>query len=346
MAIQQRKLFRILLLTLLLPMILGLPALTVAAASSSVQMSAPASHGTAVFVVPVKQTIGSGLQSFLERAYTEAEKANAEMVILVVDTLGGKVKNADDIGDLIRSSKVPTTAYVQNRAISAGAFIALNAKQIIMHPGSTMGAAAVVDGSGNLIDDPKVVSAWVGAMRSAAESSGRNPEIAMKMADPYSEVKVEELGKTFTKGQVVTLSAEEALKAGYAEHISDSVESAIKWLKLDERNVIEFKPSLAENVARFVTAPGLSTILLILGIAGIAMELFVPGFGAPGIIGLLSFGLYFFWTLYSGLCRNGDSRAVYSRDWAARSGAVCSELRYAGPSRHRFACGRNCNGFV
>lgn len=212
MAIQQRKLFRILLLTLLLPMILGLPALTVAAASSSVQMSAPASHGTAVFVVPVKQTIGSGLQSFLERAYTEAEKANAEMVILVVDTLGGKVKNADDIGDLIRSSKVPTTAYVQNRAISAGAFIALNAKQIIMHPGSTMGAAAVVDGSGNLIDDPKVVSAWVGAMRSAAESSGRNPEIAMKMADPYSEVKVEELGKTFTKGQVVTLSAEEALR--------------------------------------------------------------------------------------------------------------------------------------
>nr|WP_233168155.1 NfeD family protein [Paenibacillus roseus] len=275
-------------------MIVGLPALTVAAASTSQQASAPASHGTAVFVVPVKQTIESGLQSFLERAYAEAEKAKAEKIILVVDTLGGKIINADEIGGIIRSSKIPTVAYVENRAISAGAYISLNAEQIIMHPGSTIGAAAVVDGSGTLIDDPKIVSAWVAAMRSAAESNGRDPEIAMKMADPFSEVKIEGLNKTFTKGQVVTLSAEEAVKVGYAEHIANSVESAVKWLGLDERTIIEFNPSLAEKVARFVTAPGLSTLLLILGIAGIAIELFVPGFGIPGFIGLLSFGLYFF----------------------------------------------------
>ncbi|MBJ6363104.1 nodulation protein NfeD [Paenibacillus sp. MAHUQ-46] len=287
-------LLRLLLLLLLLPMIVGLPALTVAAASTSQQASAPASHGTAVFVVPVKQTIESGLQSFLERAYAEAEKAKAEKIILVVDTLGGKIINADEIGGIIRSSKIPTVAYVENRAISAGAYISLNAEQIIMHPGSTIGAAAVVDGSGTLIDDPKIVSAWVAAMRSAAESNGRDPEIAMKMADPFSEVKIEGLNKTFTKGQVVTLSAEEAVKVGYAEHIANSVESAVKWLGLDERTIIEFNPSLAEKVARFVTAPGLSTLLLILGIAGIAIELFVPGFGIPGFIGLLSFGLYFF----------------------------------------------------
>lgn len=293
MAFHQRKQgwLRALLIVFMLPLLLGLPLSAVAAVTEA---PAASSAGTAVFVVPVKQTIESGLQSFLERAFKEAEQASADRIVLVIDTLGGRVVNADEIGDLIRSSPIPVVAYVQNRAMSAGAFIALNADQIIMHPGSTIGAAAVVDGSGTLIDDPKTVSHWVGAMRSAAELNGRDPEVAIKMADPYSEVRIEKLNKTFGKGEVLTLTAEEALKVGYSEHTAGSVEEALKWLGLDNRNVITFNPSIAEQIARFVTSQGIATLLLILGLAGVAIELFVPGFGVPGIVGLVSFGLYFF----------------------------------------------------
>lgn len=284
---------RALLIIFMLSLLLGLPLWT-AAAETKAPPSAASAPGTAVFVVPVKQAIESGLQSFLERAFEEAEQASADRILLVIDTLGGRVVNADEIGDLIRSSSVPVVAYVQNRAMSAGAFIALNADQIIMHPGSTIGAAAVVDGSGTLIEDPKTVSHWVGAMRSAAELNGRDPEVAIKMADPYSAVHIQKLNKTYGKGEVLTLTAEEALQVGYSEHTAGSVEDALKWLGLDNRSIIEFNPSLAENIARFVTSQGIATLLLILGLAGVAIELFVPGFGVPGIVGLVSFGLYFF----------------------------------------------------
>ncbi|XEC96814.1 nodulation protein NfeD [Paenibacillus tarimensis] len=270
--------------------------LPIAAAASRTTdtTSATAELGPAVFVVPVKQTIESGLQAFLERAYREAEAANAERIILVINTLGGRVDTAESIGELIRSSPVPSVAFVENKAISAGAYIALNAGQIIMQPGSTIGAAAVVDGSGTLIENPKVVSYWAKTMQTAAELNGRDPSIAIKMVDQGAVLEREELGRTYGKGEILTLSAEEAVKVGYAEHIAGSVDETLEWLGLDKRAVIEINPSPAEVAARWITSGVVMTVLLILGIAGVAIELLIPGFGVPGIVGLLSFGLFFF----------------------------------------------------
>jgi membrane-bound serine protease (ClpP class) len=90
------------------------------------------------------------------------------------------------------------------------------------------------------------------------------------------------------------LSAEKALKVGYSEKIAKTAEEVIAWKGLSDRTVIEFNPSFAERVSAAVTSPGIGTLLLIIGIAGIAIEFLVPGFGVPGIIGLISFGLYFF----------------------------------------------------
>ncbi|MFC3344069.1 NfeD family protein [Paenibacillus abyssi] len=266
--------------------------LTAAAASEST--SSPAANGPAVYVIPVEQTIESGLQAFLERSYKEAEEAQAERVILVINTLGGRVDSADEIGNLIRSSSVPTVAYVQNNAISAGAYIALNAKQIVMNPAGSIGSAAVVDAAGTLIDNPKTISYWSQKMSTAAEMNGRDGSIAIAMVNPDAVVEIESLNVTKEKGEILTLSAQDALKAGYAEHLADSVDETLMWLGLDQRTVIELKPSPAEQIARWVTSPVIMTLLLIIGIAGVAIELIVPGFGLPGILGIVSFGLYFF----------------------------------------------------
>lgn len=251
--------------------------------------------GPAVYIVPVKQTVESGLQSFLERAYKEAEEAKAEHVILVVNTLGGKVINAEHIGHFIRSNKIPTTAFVEGKAVSAGTYIALNADNIVMQPGSTIGAAAVVDGSGTLIDNPKTVSFWVKEMMESAKLNGRDDQIAAAMVDQNVTLELKDkIGRDKLKGEILTLSASEAEKVGYSEHTANSVEEVITWLGLDGRTQVEVAPTLAENVARWLVNPLVMTVLLILGIAGIVIEMLVPGFGVPGIVGILSFGLYFF----------------------------------------------------
>lgn len=255
---------------------------------------AAAEAGPAVYVVPVESTIEQGLQSYLERAYKDAEEAEAERIILVISTPGGRVDSAEQIGKLIRESDVPTTVFVEDMAVSAGTYIALNAEHIVMKPNSMIGAAAVVDGSGTLIDNPKTISYWTTKMTEAAKLNGRNPNIAAKMVDVNVVLDEKTDGIAKGKGEILSLGAEDALKVGYADHIAGSVDETLQWLKLGDRNVIHFEMTAAEKLARWLVQPAVMTILLIFGIAGLAIELLVPGFGVPGIVGLAAFILYFF----------------------------------------------------
>lgn len=254
----------------------------------------------AVYVIPVKMTVESGLASFLDRALSEAEEAKASLVVLDVDTPGGRLDTAEEIGGRIRESTVPTVAYVSGKAASAGAYLALNADNIAMAPATTIGAAMIVDQNGNAVENPKYVSFWSEEMAGAAELNGRNPAIAVKMVDPGRELSVPELGETYKAGTILSLSADKALKVGYAETIAKSVQEVIAWKGLQDRPVIEVKLTLAEHVSEFLTSPGIMMLLLIIGIAGVAIELLVPGFGVPGIVGVAAFGLYFFGQFVAG----------------------------------------------
>ncbi|WP_338080586.1 NfeD family protein [Cohnella luojiensis] len=248
----------------------------------------------AVYVIPAHQTVQSGLASFLDRAMTEAEDAKASLIVLDIDTPGGRLDTAEEIGKRIRSATVPTVAFVSGKAASAGAYLALNAGDIAMAPGTTIGAAMIVDGAGNAVENPKLVSFWSEEMAAAAQINGRDPAIAVGMVDPNRVVEMKEIGETKEKGQIISLSAEKALKVGYSEKMAKTAEEVIAWKGLSDRTVIALNPSFAERVSAAVTSPGFGTLLLIIGIAGIAIEFLVPGFGVPGIIGLISFGLYFF----------------------------------------------------
>lgn len=272
---------------------LALPLLGTASAAVT-QAAEKAGSAGDVYVIPVKQTVQSGLASFLDRALTEAEEASASLVVLDVDTPGGELATAEAIGKRIVETKVPTVAFVSGNAASAGAYLALNAGGIAMAPGSAIGAAMIVDANGNAVENPKYVSFWKEKMRAAAQLNGRNPEIAIGMVDPAVVVEMKELGRTKEKGQIISLSANDALKVGYSDFSAASVEEVIAWKQLQDRNIVELNPSVSERIAQFVTSPGIATLLLIIGIAGIAIEMLVPGFGAFGIAGLLAFGLYFF----------------------------------------------------
>lgn len=242
-------------------------------------------------IIRVDHTIETGLQQFLIRAFDDAEAMGIDTVILVIDTFGGRVDAATVIGEEIRMSPFRTIAFVERKAISAGSYIALNADEIYMQEGSTIGAAAVVDGSGDRVRDSKIVSVWVEQMRSAAQLNDRNPVIAEGMVDDTIRVDMPEIDRTSEPGNLITLSAVEAVDVGYAEGVVSSMDELLD--RIGAESITTIDPTLAEQAARFLTHPATTTILFILGIAGLLIEMLVPGFGVPGIIGVTSFALYF-----------------------------------------------------
>ena len=258
------------------------------------QDSVTAKSNQSVYIVPVEQGIERGLERFLSRAFAEADKYRADVIILEIDTLGGTIDAALEIGDLIQRENIPTVAYIKGEAISAGSYISLSADKIYMQPNSFIGAAAVRTISGDEVD-PKITSWWASHMINAAKLNGKNPEVAEGKVNP--NVEIPDLSK---KGELITLNSNQALEYGIADGIVKSRAALFTELGLDNPTVTEVKLSPSEQVARFVTNPYVMPLLLMIGIAGILIELFVPGFGLPGIIGISSFGLYFFGHIFAG----------------------------------------------
>jgi Membrane-bound serine protease (ClpP class) len=121
-----------------------------------------------VYVGYIDSEIDLGLAPYVSRVITHAEKDNADAIIFKINTFGGRVDAATQIKDAILNSRIKTIAFINNRAISAGALIALSCNKIIMVPGSSIGAATVVDQSGQKVGE-KYQSYMRSEMRSTAE---------------------------------------------------------------------------------------------------------------------------------------------------------------------------------
>ncbi|MEQ7052481.1 NfeD family protein [Paenibacillus alvei] len=267
----------------------------------SAQVKAEGSSAHNVIVLPLKGTVNPVMESFLFRALDEAEQLSPEAIIIEMDTPGGQLESAGNISQRIISSPVRTIMFVEGNAASAGSYLALSANEIAMTPGSAIGSAALVDGAHNYVNDPKLVAMWVSKMKAVAQKNGRDPLVAQAMADLQGAYEIKELGRTIPSGEVLSLSSEDARKAGYAEYVASNTADLLKQLKLDQANLVQIEPSTSEQIAAFVVHPGIATLLLFLGIAGVAIELFVPGFGVPGILGIAGFCLYFFGHYIAGL---------------------------------------------
>lgn len=260
------------------------------------QAIAKADSTQKVYVIPVEETVEKGLSQYIKRNINEAQTQKVDHIILEIDTLGGAVDGAMEISDTLRSSEIPITAYINRRAISAGAYIALNADQIYMAPGSQMGSAAIITGDGNAADD-KAQSLWLSEMRESAERNGRDPKFALAMAD--KDVDIPEYGAG--KGDLLTLETKQALEVGYSEGTASSLEELLTQLDLEGAAVLKAEESLAEKIARFITNPVVVPILLSIGSLGLVVELYSPGFGVPGFMGISALLLFFYGHLVAGL---------------------------------------------
>lgn len=253
-------------------------------------------EGEIVFVIPIEKEVEKGLHAFLSRGIADAREAGADTIVFQIDTPGGLVDAAGNIAKLLDSTEIKTVAFVDNRALSAGAFIALHADEIYMVPNGTMGAAAVIDQAGNSADE-KAQSYWLAAMRSAAETSGRDPKYALAMAD--KNVDLPEVGAA--KGELLTLDARTAESVEYSEGTVSNMDELLKEIGLEDAEVISVEETFAEKLARFITNPVVVPILLSLASLGLVIELYSPGFGVAGSIGLASLLLFFYGHLVAGL---------------------------------------------
>jgi membrane-bound serine protease (ClpP class) len=249
-----------------------------------------------IYIVPIEETLEKGLNAFLKRAVTEAEEDDASVIIFDVNTPGGAVDAAAGIGKLLTSTNIKTVSFINNQALSAGAYISLNTDEIYMVPGATMGSAAIIDQAGNTAGK-KAESYWFAAMQSAAKNSSRDPLYALAMAD--ENVHLPELGAE--KGKLLTLTADQALEVGYAEGIVKNQDELLKILNLEDAQIKKVDESFAEKLARFITNPIVIPILLSIGSLGLVLELYSPGFGVPGFMGLSALLLFFYGHMVAGL---------------------------------------------
>lgn len=252
--------------------------------------------GKLVYVIPIENDVERGLEAFLSRTTKEAIENGADHIIFEINTPGGSVEAADNIGTIIANINVPTTSYIISQALSAGSYIALHADTIYMTPRATMGASGVINADGTAADK-KAQSAWLKAMTSVAEASGRDPLYAAAMADP--SIDLPELDAPV--GEFLTLTPQEAVQVGYAEGIVSDRTELLYELGLSRATIIQTEPTLAENIARFITHPIVVSILLSLAGLGLVVELYSPGFGVPGSIGLISLVLFFYGHIVAGL---------------------------------------------
>lgn len=232
-----------------------------------------------VHVVGIRGEIDLGLAPFLDRALREAAEADASAVLLDIDTPGGRLDAVLQMRDALLASPVPTVAFVDRTALSAGALIALSADEIHVAPGAVIGAATPVDGTG-IPADEKVVSAVRSVFRATADQRGRDPVVAEAMVDPA--VAIDGL---IGRGQLLTLTGPEALDLGYAEGSADDLSSLLQELGLGDRAVVEARTSPAEHLTRIVTSQLVASLLLAAGVLLLIGDLLSGGVGIAAAIG-------------------------------------------------------------
>ena len=245
------------------------------------------SSGGQVYVATIDGTIDLGMTPYVKRTLNTAAEERAEAALLDINTPGGRLDAALSIKDALLDAEVPVIAYVNREAFSAGALIAISANKIYMDEGGVIGAATPVDAEGEAAGE-KVISAVRSDFRAVAEVRGRDPRIAEAMVD--ESIAIDGLVE---EGKLLTMTTSEALQWGYADGEATTIAEALEAEGIVNAELIRVEYSLAERFVRFLTNPVVASLLISLGFLGLLAELTSPGFGVPGIAGILLLALFF-----------------------------------------------------
>lgn len=248
-----------------------------------------------VYVAPIQGSIDLGLAPYLDRVVDEARRNNARALLLDINTPGGRLDAALQLRDTVLGAPLPTIAFVNREALSAGALISLAADDIVMAPGAVLGAATPVTGAGEFAD-PKTISAVSSVFRATANANNRDPRVAAAMVDPA--VAVDGL---VSSGELLTLTTEEATAIGYLTGVATNQQGVLEAVGLAGATLQATAPSPAEALVRILTLPAVAGLLMAAGLLLIFTDLLSGGIGLLALFGMLAIGLFFWGHLLAGL---------------------------------------------
>ena len=279
------------------------------------QDSLVANNKKKILKLNIKREIGPAIWRQTMQAFEKAEDEQVDYILIHMNTYGGLVDAADSIRTKILNSEIPVFVFIDNNAASAGALIAISCDSIYMRPGANIGAATVVNQTGEAVPD-KYQSYMRSTMRATAEAHGkdtiingrdttfrwfRDPKIAEAMVDPRKKVE-----GVIDSGEVLTFTASEAMKHHYCEGIADNLEEVLELCGVKEYTIIEYRPTQLEKVMGILVSPYLQGILIMIIIGGIYFELQTPGVGFPIAAALLAAILYFAPLYLEGIAQNWE----------------------------------------
>ena len=233
-----------------------------------------------IYRIRLDQNIDKAAERLVVKGLQNAQKCNADYVLLDLDTYGGAVDAADSIRTAILRNEKPVIAYVNMQAASAGALISIACDSIYMRTGSSIGAATVVNQAGEVMPD-KYQSFMRGMMRATAQATGRDPKIAESMVDTAN---------------VLSLTPEEAMAVGFCEGKAESVDEAVRAVVGDNGFVIknmEDDMTWLDKLIQILLNPLLQSIFMMMIIGGIFVEIRTPGIGLPLVTAIVGALLYF-----------------------------------------------------
>jgi len=268
-----------------------------------------------VYTYAIKDIIAAPTWRITQEAFEEAYDLEADVIILHLNTYGGEVSAADSIRTRLLNSRVPVHVFIDDNAASAGALIAIACDSIYMKPGGKIGAATVVNQTGEQVPD-KYQSYMRATMRATAEAHGkdtiitgsdttyvwhRDPAIAEAMVDP--RLYVEGVSDT---GQVLTFTTSEAIEHGFSEGSAESLEEVIGKLGIKEYELKSYTPSGLDKIIGFLINPMVSGVLIMIIIGGIYFELQSPGIGFALAASIIAALLYFAPLYLEGMAENWE----------------------------------------
>lgn len=295
---------------LLLSVFLTVPMFS-SASGSSADSSKPL-----VYVIPIKGEIEAALVYVIRRGVAEAERKKADAVIFEMDTPGGRVDSTEKIIHLITGLKTKTYTLVNPSAISAGAIIAMATDEIYMTPEGRIGDAMPIMMSPIPMSGPqampdnereKVVSYVESLIRSVAQQKGHDVEVASAMVRRENEYKIDDLSVS-KAGEILTLTSAEAAqlvgnenKPLLSKGTVKDLDELVSIIAGEDAEVRTLTVTPAEKIARFIESMPVSGAILALALLAVYIEFKTPGFGIPGITGIILFVIWFWGHHMAGL---------------------------------------------
>ncbi len=245
----------------------------------------------AVHVLTADIEVGGVLERYIDRGIERAERDEAAAVVILIDTPGGTIGNMRGIVGRIQQAEVPVITFVfppGAQAASAGTFIAMAAHVAAMAPTTSIGAATPITGTGEDIEGDlgkKVEEATVSFAKAVAEPRGPDAvawaEQAVREAASATASEARDLGVVdlVARSLQALLSEVDGPELTLLSGETVTLEVADAELVFNDRNIYE-------RVLGIISDPIVVSILILVGLAGLAIEFFNPGLFLPGVVGI------------------------------------------------------------